>query len=300
MLSGLAFILLALIIVAAAGYEMLVGRSQEVATLERRLASSSARTVAQSRHRRVVPVPEMLEPLLARAQLEITTRSLGIGAGSIILAAAVALLLAGPVAAIVVLLLPSFLVLAYVRARARKRSEAMIDALPFYVDGVRQLLTVGNSLAQALPRALADAPAPVQSYLAPTMRRLDLGAPVGEAMQQLADRLQIPEIAMLSAAIRTNLRFGGSMTAVLANLSLILRERLRIKRDLRAATSEVRVSTRVLIAMPIVTLVVIMLANPGYINFFFEDPRGPTMAMVAMGMQAAGMLVMNRMMRLAF
>src|SRR3546814_12883078 len=78
------------------------------------------------------------------------------------------------------------------------------------------------------------APAVVRSYIAPVARRLELGAPVADAMQVLAERLRVPEISMLAAAIRTNMRYGGSISAVLLYLANILPERIRINRELRS------------------------------------------------------------------
>ncbi|HEX7742680.1 MAG TPA: type II secretion system F family protein, partial [Sphingobium sp.] len=227
-------------------------------------------------------------------------RAVGLLGGGAALLALFALLLAGPIAALLLLLALPLLLFAWVRRRADKRIEALVDALPFTIDAVRQMQTVGASLSQALERSLDEAPEIVRGYLSPVARRLELGAPVGEAIQQVADRLRVPEMSMLAAAIRTNLRYGGSITAVLANLAGILRDRIRIKRDLKAATSEARVSGRVLVAMPLVAMALLMSMNPAYIDFFLHDPRGSRLAVIAIGLQGAGMLVMRRVMRLAF
>ncbi|PNP96773.1 type II secretion system F family protein, partial [Sphingobium sp. SA916] len=206
----------------------------------------------------------------------------------------------GPVAALAVVAGVPMALVGWVRRRAQRRVEALIEALPHYIDAVRQMQAVGNSLAQALDRALADAPAVVRSYIAPVARRLELGAPVADAMQVLAERLRVPEISMLAAAIRTNMRYGGSISAVLLNLANILRERIRIKRELKAAISEAKISGRVLIVMPLVAMAVLVAMNPDYIGFFLRDPRGHRLAAIALVLQGMGMLVMRRVMRLAF
>jgi tight adherence protein B len=97
-----------------------------------------------------------------------------------------------------------------------------------------------------------------------------------------------------------NMRYGGSINAVLNNLASILRERVRIARELKAATSEAKVSARVLIAMPLVAMLLLMASNPAYIDFFLSDGRGNKMAVIAIGLQAGGILVMRRVMRLVF
>jgi tight adherence protein B len=210
------------------------------------------------------------------------------------------LLLAGPAFALAVLLGLPMGALSWLRGRARKRVDALTEALPLYLDGVRQLQAVGNSLSQALSRALADASPVVRAFFDTAARRLEMGAPVAETMQQLADRLQVPEVSMIAAAIRTNLRYGGSIGAVFTNLAHILRERLRIRRDLVAATSEAKVSSRVLIAMPLLAMVGLVMMNPAYLDFFIADPRGQHLSLLAVGLDGAGMLIIRRMLRLEF
>lgn len=303
-MNGLAFILLALLILSAIAWWMIALHRQELTRLDDRLARQSAggapvrRTAAAAATPMLMPA--FLAPLLARAQIELTARPVGLVAGVNLLAAVAALLAAGPAAALGVLLLPALLGLLCARARARRRVDALIEALPHYIDAVRQMNMVGNSLAQALERSLAEAPPIVRSYMAPVARRLELGAPAGEAIQMLADRLGIAEISMLAAAIRTNLRYGGSINTVLSNLSGILRARIRVKRELDAATAQARVSARVLIAMPVVALGLMVLMNPAYLDFFTGDHRGRRLAVIAVGFQGLGIVAMNRMMRLSF
>ncbi|NML90862.1 pilus assembly protein TadB [Sphingobium sp. TB-6] len=298
MLSGAAFLILSLLIVAGIGWQLLAEQARQRAVIDRRLGFASAAAVAQRRV--VLSAPDVVAPLLAQAQIDVTARALGIFGGVLVLAALVALLAAGPVAAVAVIVGVPLGLLAWVRRRAQRRVEALIEALPYYIDAVRQMQAVGNSLAQALERALADAPAIVQAYIAPVARRLELGAPVADAMQMLAERLRVPEISMLAAAIRTNMRYGGSISAVLLNLANILRERIRIKRELKAAISEAKISGRVLIVMPLVAMALLVAMNPSYIDFFVNDPRGHRLAIVAVVLQGMGMLVMRRVMRLAF
>ena len=175
-----------------------------------------------------------------------------------------------------------------------------MEALPYYIDGVRQLQSVGNSLSQSLERALPDAPPVVRSYFGQAIRRMEMGAPAGETLHQLASRLQIAEVSMLAAAVKTNLRFGGSVSTVLTNLAHILRERVRVKRELAAATSESKVSAKVLIAMPLLCMGMLFLINPAYIDFFAHDHRGHRLMLVAVSLQLTGILVIRRLMRLEF
>jgi len=300
MLKGAAFLLLALVTLLATASPLLAVRGRERARLTRRLAFLGRGDEPVIRYSARLSIPSLAAPMLARAQLEITTRAVGVFAGGMALTMLFLLLLGGPVLTITLLPVPPFALFFWIRRRAQQRVDALVAALPFYIDAVRQMQAVGSSLPQALERALTDAPDIVRSYLAPAARRLELGAPVSDAMQQLADRLRVPEMSMFAAAIRMNMRYGGSINAVLNNLASILRERVRIARELKAATSEAKVSARVLIAMPLVAMLLLMASNPAYIDFFLSDGRGNKMAVIAIALQAGGILVMRRVMRLVF
>ncbi len=300
MVKSLAYLLFALTIAGGILYFLLTERARERAVLDRRLAGFSAQGADTVKLTKPITVPEMLAPVLAQAQLEITQRSIQLMAAGMLIAVGLALFLLGPAPALALLVGLPMAGLGWLRARARKRSDALAEALPYYIDAVRQLQSVGNSLSQALERALVDAPEIVQSYFAPAVRRLEMGAPIGDTLQQLANRLRIAEVSMLAAAILTNLRFGGSVGTVLTNLTQILRDRVKIRRELNSATSEAKVSAWVLIAMPLLCMAMMFLINPAYITFFMNDERGHTLITIAFTSQALGIVVIRRLMRLEF
>jgi tight adherence protein B len=295
-------LILAAVFVGAAYmlYRHADGHKEAMEAIERRIALHNGTASAVLRHVRPFSVPAQIEPMLARARIEPTPRMLGTIAAIGGLLFCVVLFFLGFLIALGAVALLAVVVATLVRERARRNTEAFIDALPIFLDNMRQLLAVGNSLSQALLRSVAAAPEPVQAYLAGAARRIELGAPLGDSMQQVADRLAIPELAMLAAAVRSNLRFGGPMTGIVGNLVNLIRERLRIKRELASATAEVRISAQALIAMPLMLIAFLFATNPAYRLFFFNDPRGHTMAIVAAALQGLGIVLMIRLQRLTF
>jgi tight adherence protein B len=304
MVTGIAYILLCLVVAGMTLVYVADARARASADVDRRLATLMPAGVIVPRIAETrtlsLALPDLLVPLLARAQVEPTATRVRLLAWLMLAATLLALALAGPIAALALLGGTPLGVWAWLNGRGRKRTDALIEALPHYIDAVRQLQAVGNSLPQAIERALADAPDAVRGYFAPAVRRLEMGAPLAETMQHLAERLRIPEISMLAAAIRSNLRYGGSITTVLRNLANILRERARVRWELKAATSEAKVSSRVLIAMPLLAMALLVAMNPGYIAFFTDDPRGQKLALAALGLEGMGILVLRRLLRLDF
>lgn len=299
MISAFAFFGLAIVLAGVVITALVLQRRSLDAALERRLEGLQ-RSEQPGFEPLVFSEIRIFRKLLTQANVTIS-RSFATGASIALgVVALLALLLQGPVLALIIVLTLPGLAFLWLRRLAHKRVEALIDALPLYVDGVRQLLGIGTSLTQALLRALGDAPPAVRRYFDPVARRIELGAPVDDAMDDMAAQLKVAEVSMLAAAIRTQMRFGGSINVVLSNLAQLLRDRIKVRRELKAATAEARVSAKVLIAMPIVAMILLMLSNPEYPRFFLSDPRGQNLGLIALGLQAAGILVLRQQMDLKF
>lgn len=177
--------------------------------------------------------------------------------------------------------------------RARGRMRALSDAMLGLLERIRQLVTVGNSLAVALERAVANSPPVVTESLAPTVRRIRNGSGVADSLERCARELDIYELHLLATAARTNLRFGGSMTQILRNMIDNIRKRTAIERELRADTTQIRASAWVLALLPVVVAALVMLSNRSYARWFLETPNGHAMIVYAVISQAIGVWLMR-------
>jgi tight adherence protein B len=276
--------------------------------LEQRLASLRApaeeieelTSPRQQAHWLMLHAPRFIRLGLARAGLTLQWRSVMLFGLIAAVACALATMLAGVVIGVVALVAALGLALGLFQMVASRRLAAFIEGLPMYLDGTRQLVMVGNSLQQAMVKAGEGCSPGVARHLAPLLRRVQFGAPPGDSVAWLAERLDIIELHMLAAAIQTNARFGGRISNVLTNLTQILRDRARVERDLRSATSETRMSALILSALPIVVAILISFTNPSYIAFFRDEPVGQRLLCIALGMEVVGVLVMRRIMRIEF
>tara|TARA_R110002110_G_scaffold12692_39_gene60435 strand:+ start:343 stop:1269 length:927 start_codon:yes stop_codon:yes gene_type:complete len=182
---------------------------------------------------------------------------------------------------------------AIVDYRARQRMNVLSDAMLGYFDRVRQLLVVGNSLSVALSRATQSSPAIIVEFFSPTIRRIANGAGVAESVNQLAGELDLYELRLFGAAIETNLRFGGSLTAILANLIENIRRRGAVMREVRVSTSQIRASAWVLGLLPMLVASVVMIQSPDYVQWFIEEPAGHTLLIYSAVSQILGAVLMR-------
>jgi tight adherence protein B len=242
-------------------------------------------------------LPQIVKNRLYQAGIEISKDrflSICIFALCIVTAAAFAF---GIMVALLALISVLLITAAIVDYRARKRMDALSDAMLGYFDRVRQLLVVGNSLSVALARATQSSPPIVIEFFQPAIRRIANGAGVAESVNQLARELDLYELRLFGVAIETNLRFGGSLTAILANLIENIRRRAAVMREVRVTTSQIRASAWVLGILPMFVATIVMMQSPEYMRWFIDEPAGRQMLIYCAISQVIGAFMMRKVIR---
>lgn len=245
-------------------------------------------------------MPAFLDRNLARADMAIGARFV-IGYG---IALSIGVILvgwsAGALGVVLALLAGAALPLVWTKHVADRRVAKFVELLPHYLDSIRQLLLVGNSFQQALTKATEDSGEAIRRYLDPAIRRIANGASVSDALDSVAERIDLTELHMVVAAVRTNQRSGGSIAPMLVGLATLLRDRSRVMRELKAASAETRLSATVLCGLPPLAFLLISAINYEYMRYMWETACGRRLLLIGLGFQTVGVLVMRRLMRLQF
>ena len=260
-----------------------------------RLQMFLGQAVAETRSRSMAPIslPEGLKRRLDRAGLHPSQSQASLVAAISIAAVPLVCATVGSVAgflAVVSLVVVAWLVLEW---RVTQRHKAISDCMLSFLERMRQFLVVGNSLAVALARAAENSPPIMAESVASTLRRIDNGSGVAESLERCAEELDLYEMHLLATAARTNLRFGGSMTATLRNIVENIHRRSAIERELRANTTQIRTSAWVLGLLPILIATLVMLTNRGYSQWFLSNRAGHAMILYAVVSQLLGVWCMR-------
>jgi tight adherence protein B len=126
------------------------------------------------------------------------------------------------------------------------------------------------------------------------VRDVKLGQSTMDALGDLLDRVESDDLHMVITAMRIQAETGGNLAEILDTVSETIRERVRIKGELRALTSQQRMAGYVLAALPIAVFACLMLLNPAYESRLLTP--GPTLCIPigAALMMIVGFLVMRR------
>ncbi|WP_369992294.1 type II secretion system F family protein [Pseudomonas xanthosomatis] len=240
---------------------------------------------------------DWLDPLLQRAGLaqgEFSLRPwLLAWLGAVLLAA----LLAGGVAALLVLLglpLLGYLALSW---RCRRRLQRIIQQLPGLLDYSVRSLKAGRTLNDAVLGGIDATREPLRSAMLRVRRNVQLGVPLDDAVNELAELYRQDELRLFALGLRINQRHGGNASELLENLIKLIREREQGGRQLRAMTGETRITAWILGVLPLAMVGYFLMANPGYLLAMWRDSHGQMMLLFAFALQALGCLVLWRMMR---
>ncbi|QLF93142.1 type II secretion system F family protein [Pseudomonas sp. ABC1] len=198
---------------------------------------------------------------------------------------------------ILILLLAPVLLRIWLTLRYRRRLQRMVEQLPTLLDQVIRSLKSGRTLADGLLTAMQDSTEPMRSAFARTSRNVLRGMPLEEAMDDFADLYERDELRILALGVRVNQRYGGNASDLLASLIVLIRDREKGSRQLRALTGETRITAYLLGALPVALACYIFLTNPAFILGMWNDPSGQWVLMFSALFQVVGSLLLWRMMR---
>ncbi|WP_341326127.1 type II secretion system F family protein [Methylotuvimicrobium sp. KM2] len=238
-----------------------------------------------------------IERLFWRAGMEVKPQQLLSGILCLLLMAILAGLAKGLIfgmAVAVAVVLAVYLWLVY---KAKKRIQLILTQLPLFLDQVLRGLGTGRSMEGSLQLAAEEIPDPLKSIIGRIFRANELGADLGEAIQEAANLYRIDELYLLALAIRINRSYGSSVRDLLQSVANMINEREAVRRELRSLTGETRVTAWVLGLTPPGMAVYIMIMNPKYLETMWQDPSGKIMLIVATGLQISGAVILWRMIK---
>lgn len=177
-----------------------------------------------------------------------------------------------------------------IAARFESRRAVEIEqALPDALDLQAAALRAGNSTVGSLRVLEREIGSPLGDEVRKLLHAIDLGTPVEQALQELAARGQ-QEIGTWVTAIQIHRQTGGNLPVILESLSTRLRERARMRGEVRALTAQARLSGLVVSVAPIVFLLIMFAASRDEMRLVFTSPQGIGLLAIGLSLQAAGLI----------
>ncbi|HEY0583345.1 MAG TPA: type II secretion system F family protein [Chloroflexota bacterium] len=200
----------------------------------------------------------------------------------------------GPMAALVAGVVGLVAPLGWLRYRVNQRRGAFEQGLPEALDRVTGALRAGYGLEYGFDLVAREGLPPCSEEFGQILQELTLGGDLEEALARLIQRVDSEDARLLATAVAVQRRTGGNLIEVLGKMSQMLRERERLRRDVRVITTAPRVSGYVVALLPLLTTIAMYMTSKYYIDTLLSEPLGRVAAAVGFGLVLVGLYLNHR------
>ena len=182
----------------------------------------------------------------------------------------------------------------YLRILRAIRFRQFSDLLPEAVDLMSRGLRAGHSIQAVLEMVGNEIADPVGIEFRALHKEQTLGLPIRDAMMDLVNRVPVDDMRFLATAIFLQKESGGNLAQILDKTASVIRERARLRGQLRIYTAQGRITGWILGAAPFIMFGIINVLNHDYEKKLFEDPFGLKMIYFGLGMMVIGILAIRK------
>jgi tight adherence protein B len=186
--------------------------------------------------------------------------------------------------------LGGFMPFAWLLHKRSARMKRFEEQFPEALDLLSRAIRAGHALQTALGMAADELPDPVGPEFKKTFDQQNYGLPLRDALNEMAMRTAVLDVRFFVTAVLIQRDTGGNLSEILENLAHVVRERFKIRRQVRVHTAHGRYTSYVLLALPAALAITLSFINPEHMQALFRERLGQMMLMGAMVMQTIGFI----------
>jgi tight adherence protein B len=184
-----------------------------------------------------------------------------------------------------------YVYVAWKRSVRFARFEAL---LPETIDLMSRALRAGHGIVSAIEMVSQEISEPIASEFRRVFEQQNFGLPLREAMLNLSERVPLPDVHFLVTAILVQKETGGNLAEVLDKTAAVIRERFRLRGQLRIYTAQGRVTAWILGLLPFGLFAALNILNPSYGRIMLTDPVGPPLLYLGLVLMALGIWALRK------
>jgi tight adherence protein B len=182
----------------------------------------------------------------------------------------------------------------YIRARRNARLDDFRNKLPEALDMIVGALRAGHSISSALAHAAVEAPEPVRSELRQCADEQKFGLELRNSLKDLTTRVPVSDLQIAVTAILIQQESGGNLAEVLEKVAQIMRERTRLKNQVRVHTAQGRLTGTLLSLAPVILGAGMYLMDPASMSILWTTVIGKKLLWTSGIMTTLGILIINK------
>jgi len=186
----------------------------------------------------------------------------------------------------------------YVKRLGTKRLGLLEEQFPDALDFLARSVRAGHSFSISLSMVTDNVPEPLAMELGTLYSELNLGAPLATAFENFTNRIPLLDFCFFTSAVMLQRQTGGNISEILGRLAHVIRERFRLKGEVKAASAHGKMTAGILTVMPIATCGLLSIVAPSYISGMLKDPDGKYLLMAAGGSVLLGNYFIKRIIKI--
>ena len=178
--------------------------------------------------------------------------------------------------------------------RKASRLKAFNTGLADTITLIANALRSGSSFLQAVEMVVRETDPPISTEFGRVVREVNLGLPFEQALSNMVRRVRSDDLELMTTAISIQYQVGGNLAEILDSIAFTIRERVRIKGEIRTLTAQQRMSGYVVAFLPIVLMGIISVIAPNFMAPMFQEPPtafGLPLGVVILGVVGFFMLI---------
>ena len=195
---------------------------------------------------------------------------LGIGAWT-------GILLNGTTSAVVFALITGAIPYLIVRHKRTKRLNALEEQFPDALDFLARSMRAGHAFSISLEMVGEEMPDPLGQEFRALFNEQNLGAPLDIALRNFSLRVPLLDVRFFTSSVLLQKQTGGNLSEILSRLGYVIRERFRLKGQVKAASAHGRLTATILTLLPVATMLGLLVVAPGYLQGMAADDDGKWM-----------------------
>jgi len=156
--------------------------------------------------------------------------------------------------------------------RKSKRLKAFNGGLADTIMLLANSLRAGSSFLQSVEMVVREAQPPISTEFSRVIREVNLGLPLDDALANLGRRMKSDDLDLMITAIAIQHQVGGNLAEILDTIAFTIRERVRIKGEIRTLTAQQRMSGYVVGFLPVALVLLLSVIAPSFMAPMLQAP----------------------------
>ena len=186
----------------------------------------------------------------------------------------------------------------FVRHKRSTRLAEFEEQFPEALDFLARSMRAGHAFSISLEMVGQESPDPLGLEFRTLFNEQNLGAPLDTALKNMERRVPLVDVRFFISSVLLQKQTGGNLSEILTRLAHVIRERFRLKGQVKAASAHGRLTATILTLMPLALLMGLLVVAPGYLEGLVNEPDGKWLIMAAIAGQILGYYFIRKIIRI--